>query len=277
MQKSIQNNTNSLVSLSSDNQIVTTSKNIADLFGKRHADVLRDIDNTIPFLSEEYRACNFAFTIESVAMPKGAKRQDRICELTKNGAIILIMGYTGEKAMQFKEAYINAFDAMANNLQSIKDSKYIELETTNKQLCNVISKYENQITPAQAKTLKKAVELKAKGCKKAYSFIYHAIYDKFDIPEYKALPIIKYDECITYITNLFIPADITKLGIKDVDNMPATNIFKEHLDAFVIELLNDLKRITNSFFRLQDDKEFQKHQIDTKLLVLKTIWQMNMA
>lgn len=38
--------------------------------------------------------------------------------MTKDGFMFLIMGFTGKKAAQIKEAYINAFNQMANQLRS---------------------------------------------------------------------------------------------------------------------------------------------------------------
>ena len=39
-------------------------------------------------------------------------------EMTKDGFIFLVMGFTGHKAASIKEAYINAFNRMANQLQA---------------------------------------------------------------------------------------------------------------------------------------------------------------
>ncbi|HGJ5890835.1 MAG TPA: Rha family transcriptional regulator [Arsenophonus apicola] len=39
-------------------------------------------------------------------------------EMTKNGFIFLVMGFTGKKAAQFKEAYIAEFDKMESELNS---------------------------------------------------------------------------------------------------------------------------------------------------------------
>lgn len=47
-----------------------------------------------------------------------------MCYMTRDGFTILVMGYTGEKAMRFKEAYIKQFNAMEKTLQG----KLIERE-----------------------------------------------------------------------------------------------------------------------------------------------------
>jgi Rha family phage regulatory protein len=265
------NEVNNLVSLNTNNQIITTSKNIAAFFGKRHADVLRDIDNTIPFLSEEYGKSNFAFTTQNVAMPKGAQRQDRICELTKNGAIILILGYTGKDAMQFKEAYINAFDAMYETFQNAKNEKLLHLEQQNLTLSTELATYKNKISSAQAKTLKQTVEQAAKGCKKAYSFIYHAMYDKFEIPDYKSLPADKYNDCMSFVAGILIPANALKIDAKENLLEQNKTTFFADLKNFVDEILQDLKRLSNTSYLNSTEAAHQKNQIENKLCIIKAL------
>lgn len=50
--------------------------------------------------------------------------------MTKDGFIFLVMGYTGEKAAQLKEAYINAFNWMYQQLTTGKDALIRELQET---------------------------------------------------------------------------------------------------------------------------------------------------
>ncbi|MGL4756318.1 MAG: Rha family transcriptional regulator [Aeromonadaceae bacterium] len=92
-------------------QITTTSRKVADLFGKRHADVLRRISKLD--CSDYFNQRNFAL-VEYVD-EKGEKRPE--FEITRDGTAFLIMGFTGSKAGEFKEAYINAFNWMADMLR----------------------------------------------------------------------------------------------------------------------------------------------------------------
>lgn len=86
---------------------VVTSLDVSETFGKRHADVLRDIEGL--GCSEEFRERNFALSKYSV---ENNKRSYPVYYMTRDGFTILVMGYTGEKAMKFKEAYIRQFNAM---------------------------------------------------------------------------------------------------------------------------------------------------------------------
>ncbi len=88
-----------------------TSRDVAETFGKEHKHVLRDIAKiTEPKsgLSEEFIKTNF--TTDRYQDTTGRKLP--CYQMTRNGFTILVMGYTGELAMKFKEAYIQQFNSM---------------------------------------------------------------------------------------------------------------------------------------------------------------------
>lgn len=90
---------------------VVSSLDIAETFGKEHFHVLRDIRELE--CSEEFRQSNFGL---SYYVNEQNKKQP-MYYVTRDGFTILAMGYTGEKAMRFKEAYIKQFNAMERALQ----------------------------------------------------------------------------------------------------------------------------------------------------------------
>lgn len=89
---------------------VVTSLDIAETFEKRHADVLRDIEKME--CSDEFRERNFALSSYKSAQNKSLP----MYYITRDGFTLLVMGYTGDKAMRFKEAYIRQFNAMEKAL-----------------------------------------------------------------------------------------------------------------------------------------------------------------
>lgn len=105
--------------------LTTDSRRVAKHFGKRHDNVLRAIDRLD--CSDEYRRLNFEETMDQVAGPRGAVRSERIVLMTKNGFVYLAMGFRGQKAGAIKERYIEAFDAMAGQLQTIAVDGYRSL------------------------------------------------------------------------------------------------------------------------------------------------------
>ena len=90
----------------------TTSLEIANFFRKRHADVLRDISNVSSNCPEKFSQRNFAsadYTDE-----QGKPRSLFI--LYRDGFMLLVMGYTGKKALAVKLAYIEAFNRLEAEL-----------------------------------------------------------------------------------------------------------------------------------------------------------------
>ncbi|MGL4221089.1 MAG: Rha family transcriptional regulator [Shewanella sp.] len=98
-----------IISLS-HGQPITTSLKVAEAFGKRHDNVLRKLESLE--CSKEFNALNFE-AVEYVD-PKGEKRP--AYEMTKDGFIFVVMGFTGKQAAAIKEAYIKAFNEMADKL-----------------------------------------------------------------------------------------------------------------------------------------------------------------
>lgn len=95
---------------------VTTSLLVAEVFGKEHKHVLRDIDELS--CSEDFRKSNFGLMFTIRELPNGGSRKDRYYEITKDGFSFLVMGYNGEKAGQFKEMFITEFNKREALLKS---------------------------------------------------------------------------------------------------------------------------------------------------------------
>ncbi len=100
-----------------DGQAVTSSLAVADFFSKRHDDVLKKI--RILDCSPEFCARNFAETSILVHQPNGGTRKLPCYHITRDGFAFLAMGFTGKRAAQFKEAYINAFNQMEKQLSKL--------------------------------------------------------------------------------------------------------------------------------------------------------------
>lgn len=89
---------------------VVTSLDVAETFGKEHKRVMQDIRELD--CSEEFREHNFV----PISYTDSMNRKKPMFVMTRDGFTLLAMGYTGEKAMQFKEAYIKQFNAMEKAL-----------------------------------------------------------------------------------------------------------------------------------------------------------------
>lgn len=97
-----------------NNRPVTDSLIIAETFGKRHADVLRAIENLE--CSKEFTERNFAL---SEYRDSTGRRLPKYI-ITQDGFSFLVMGFTGKEAARFKEMYINEFNRMRQQLTQPK-------------------------------------------------------------------------------------------------------------------------------------------------------------
>jgi len=93
---------------------VTTSLEVAEVFGKRHDNVLQSIQSLK--CSDDFTALNFQGS--KYTDPTG--RTLPMYYMTKDGFTMLVMGFTGEKAFKFKEAYITAFNSIEAELVKLQ-------------------------------------------------------------------------------------------------------------------------------------------------------------
>ncbi|WP_405153142.1 Rha family transcriptional regulator [Paenibacillus sp. FSL K6-0108] len=98
--------------------LVTDSLTIADVFGKEHSKILRDIRELD--CSEEFRESNFG--LSSYQSEQNRKMPKYI--ITQDGFSFLVMGYTGKEAARFKETYIGEFNRMREQLQQLSTPSY---------------------------------------------------------------------------------------------------------------------------------------------------------
>ena len=89
-----------------------TSLQVAEAFGKEHKNVLADIRNTISKCSESFSGLNFQ--LAEYKDDQGKPRPMYL--LTKDGLMMVTMGYTTHEAMTIKEAYINRFNEMERQI-----------------------------------------------------------------------------------------------------------------------------------------------------------------
>ncbi len=90
---------------------VTTSVAVAEFFGKLHKNVIQKIE--MLECSSQFTELNF----KPSEYTDSTGRKLPMYQITKNGFVFLVMGFTGKRAAAFKEAYIAEFDRMENELR----------------------------------------------------------------------------------------------------------------------------------------------------------------
>ncbi|EGO8793680.1 Rha family transcriptional regulator [Enterococcus faecalis] len=97
-------------------QAVTSSLQIAETFNKNHRDVLAAIDDLKEGVAENYADL---FYEDTYIHPQN-KQSYRQVIMNRDGFTLLAMGFTGQKALQFKLKYIEAFNQMEKEIQQPK-------------------------------------------------------------------------------------------------------------------------------------------------------------
>lgn len=104
-------------------QVVTSSLQVAENFEKEHRHVLRDLDNLKGVVQ------NWAdLFYEDEYTHTQNKQQYRVIYMKRDGFTVLAMGFTGKKAMQFKLKYIDAFNQMESHIKQQTDTSQLSPE-----------------------------------------------------------------------------------------------------------------------------------------------------
>ena len=102
---------------------MVSSRAVAEKFGKEHRNVLRDIENLIGGLTKIGESGQLNFEQSSYKNEQNKTQPEYL--MTRDGFTLLAMGFTGQKALKFKTAYIAAFNQMES---FIKDQAAARLE-----------------------------------------------------------------------------------------------------------------------------------------------------
>ena len=97
-----------------NNDVLVDSRYIAKIFEMEHKNVLQAIDKIMSRtgLSEEFRRLNF----QPSSYVNLQNKKQRCYNLTRDGFVMLVMGFNSERADKFKEWYIVRFNEMEQQL-----------------------------------------------------------------------------------------------------------------------------------------------------------------
>jgi Rha family phage regulatory protein len=167
---------------------VTTSEFVAKAFGKKHCNVLARIEEIRTQIPDSFYKLNFKSLEQEVKSNLGiGTYKTKIYELTKNGFMLLVMGFTGKEAMAIKIAYINAFDIMAERLHRL-------------QMCQVAINH--LISKEQADSIQLAVEQRSQRTGESYQKIYAGLHAYLRIDSYRTMPVEHYTAALKYLESV---------------------------------------------------------------------------
>lgn len=110
-----------------NNKAVCTSLQVAEKFEKRHNNVMRDIRG---LLKNEQTQQMFKL---SSYVEKQNGQEYSMCYMNRDGFSLLAMGFTGEKALNWKIQYIKAFNTMEEMLKERNTQLWIDTRQNNKE------------------------------------------------------------------------------------------------------------------------------------------------
>ncbi|MBQ3433703.1 MAG: Rha family transcriptional regulator [Selenomonadaceae bacterium] len=133
---------NELVFLQNE-QALTTSLKVAEVFDKQHIHVMRDIRELSKQIEDVSR---FGQMFCEDSYPDSYGRRQPMYTMNYDGFALLTMGFTGKKALKFKLDYIQAFNAMQRKIVELMAERKSEEwrairqagKQSNKKLCAAI-------------------------------------------------------------------------------------------------------------------------------------------
>ncbi|OQR15197.1 Rha family transcriptional regulator [Ligilactobacillus salivarius] len=217
-----------------DQQAVTTSLKVAEIFEKNHRDVMERIRN----MSAENSAV-LKMVIKD-EYTNSQNKQQPMYYMNRDGFTLLAMGFTGSKAMEFKLKYIEAFNKME---KQIKEETQFRLPTNLNEMSTMFysvmkdqdKKIEEQsekvnflmnlsgLTSTRNKELTKARNKKIiQVCggsesnsyqdkslrSKLYNELFKSYRHRFDVNQYVDTPMKRFDEAKEYINNWYPPFEL---------------------------------------------------------------------
>ena len=219
-----------------DGQLLVSSREIATNFEKQHKHVIEKIENT--------RAENSAIQemfIESTYIASNGKTNKEFL-ITRDGFSLLVMGFTGSKAMNWKLRYIEAFNKMEQQLKNPFSNMSKELQAIllvdkkQQELDNRITTIEDKMTVNYELTenLRSAINCRAvellggkdaeaykKLNKKLYASFYRDIKRTFKVNSYKNLSVKNYDLAISFIEAWEPKDEVLKYAIHGLNSQIA--------------------------------------------------------
>ena len=143
-----------LVILQND-QVLTTSRVVAESFDKTHKHVLESINN----LKDQLSTAEFsALFNESSYVASNGKTNPQYL-MNRDGFSLLAMGFTGTKALQFKLKFIAAFNRMEERLKQQENKPMTALEMWELQL-QVAKEHEQRLNQHEQQLQQQSVDIK---------------------------------------------------------------------------------------------------------------------
>lgn len=125
---------NDLVEIKSKG-IVADSLTVAEVFGKEHYNVVRDIEKLLIEIDTlNFEGISLNGKIRSATYIDSQGRKQKKYDLDRDTFSLLVMGFTGKKALTWKIKYIEAFNHMEAIVQQRSNSEWLTARSEGKMI-----------------------------------------------------------------------------------------------------------------------------------------------
>ena len=97
--------------------LLVDSRDVAEMIGKRHTDLMRSIRNYVEVISENPKLRFQDFFVESTYKVEGNNKTYDCYLLTRKGCDMVANKMTGEKGILFTAEYVTKFEEMEKTLK----------------------------------------------------------------------------------------------------------------------------------------------------------------
>jgi Rha family phage regulatory protein len=110
---------NDLTVFNRNGQLYTDSREVAEMVGKDHAHLMRDIKGYIKVMGKNPKLDSSNFFVPSIYKQSGNGKENPYYLITKKGCEFVANKLTGEKGILFTATYINAFHKMEDTIKQL--------------------------------------------------------------------------------------------------------------------------------------------------------------
>ena len=230
-------------------KVVTDSLTIAEMFGKGHDNVLRDIRKQKEYAGEEFAALNFE---EGSYLDKNNQSRPKF-NLTEEAFTLVVFSYNTKEAVQTKIKFIQEFKRMREYIENQQQKKFTAREQlllimqANEETAQRVDAIEEKVNvlhetmridSKQEKEMNyygKAKAIEALGGKEsnaykqigkqAFRALWKDMHNHFDVSTYKDIPKSKFEEAMRFIS-MWQPSTSLRMDIENCNRQIQLQLVK---------------------------------------------------
>lgn len=173
-----------------DGHPVARSTDVAEAFGRNHKNVLQAFERLeVP---EEFNRLNY----QPIEYTDGRGRKKPAIEMTRDGFVLLAMGFTGKQATAWKVKYIEAFNEMERELRG--DGQALLPVAT------LTPAHQREVQNLIADRMESIAPMGSRYRPSVFSIVYGAIKDAFEVGSYSQIPDNRFADLMDFISRMEI-------------------------------------------------------------------------